>query len=170
MFILHKIVYIRWGRGVQHYVIKVVSDLRGRWFSPDPPVSSTNKSNRHQAQIQDFTLGGALLGEWSGDRVQGSARWGTGGKAPSKLLRIRKYRTSFLNWNWLKLYHVRHDHDAYNEVWYYTHDVTVRHCYNLNMKNSNQRLLLVPGKYVLLKVKCNRCRFLHDPERGSKDM
>ena len=101
-----------------------------------------------QARIHDFTLGGALLGEWSGDRVQGSARWGTGGKAPSKLLRIRKYRTSFLNWNWLKLYHVRHDHDAYNEVWYYTHDVTVRHCYNLNMKNSNQRLLLVPGNYV----------------------
>jgi hypothetical protein len=27
------------GRGVQHYVIKFVSDLRqaGRWFSPDPP-------------------------------------------------------------------------------------------------------------------------------------
>jgi hypothetical protein len=22
----------------------------------------------------------------------------------------------------------------------------------------------------LKKVKCNRCRFLHDPERGSKDM
>jgi hypothetical protein len=33
------------GRGVQHYVIKFVSDLRqGRWFSP---VSSTNKTNCH---------------------------------------------------------------------------------------------------------------------------
>jgi hypothetical protein len=33
------------GRGVQHYVIKVVSDLRG--FSPGPPVSSTNKTDSH---------------------------------------------------------------------------------------------------------------------------
>ena len=31
-------------RGVQHYVIKFVS---GRWFSPGPPVSSTNKTGRH---------------------------------------------------------------------------------------------------------------------------
>ena len=37
------------GRGVQHYVIKFVSDLRqtGRWFSPDTPISSTNKTDRH---------------------------------------------------------------------------------------------------------------------------
>jgi len=33
----------RSGRGVQHYVIKFVSD----WFSPVPPVSSTNKTVRH---------------------------------------------------------------------------------------------------------------------------
>ena len=32
------------GRGVQHYVIKFVSD---RWFSPGTPVSSTNKTDRH---------------------------------------------------------------------------------------------------------------------------
>ena len=32
-----------------------------------------------------------------------------GGKASCKLLGIRKYRISFLNRNWLKLYHVRHD-------------------------------------------------------------
>ena len=38
----------RSGRGVQHYVIKFVSDLRqvGGYF-PGPPVSSTNKSDRH---------------------------------------------------------------------------------------------------------------------------
>jgi hypothetical protein len=40
--------------------------------------------NRYQVRIQDFTLGGGALG-------------------------IRKYRTSFLNRNWLKLYHVWHD-------------------------------------------------------------
>jgi len=33
---------------IQHYVIKFVSDLRHcRWFSPGTPVSSTNKTNRH---------------------------------------------------------------------------------------------------------------------------
>ena len=33
---------------IQHYVMKFVSDLRhGRWFSPGPPVSSTNKTDRH---------------------------------------------------------------------------------------------------------------------------
>jgi hypothetical protein len=33
---------------MQHYVIKFVSDLRlGRWFSPDTPVSPTNKTDRH---------------------------------------------------------------------------------------------------------------------------
>ena len=28
-------------------MIKFVSDLLGRWFSPGPPVSSTNKTDRH---------------------------------------------------------------------------------------------------------------------------
>jgi hypothetical protein len=38
----------RSGRGVQHYVIKVCQWLAtGRWFSPGPPVSSTNKTDRH---------------------------------------------------------------------------------------------------------------------------
>ena len=38
----------RSGRGVQHYVIKFYQWLvTGRWFSPGPPVSSTNKTNRH---------------------------------------------------------------------------------------------------------------------------
>ena len=34
---------------MQHYVIKFVSDLRqvGRWFSPGTPVSSSNKTDRH---------------------------------------------------------------------------------------------------------------------------
>ena len=32
---------------IQHYVIKFVSDLRQVWFSPGTPVSSTNKSDRH---------------------------------------------------------------------------------------------------------------------------
>jgi len=34
---------------MQHYVIKFVSDLRqvGAWFSPSPPVSSTNKIDRY---------------------------------------------------------------------------------------------------------------------------
>jgi len=35
----------RSGRGVQHYMIKFVSDLR--WFSLGPPLSSTNKTDRH---------------------------------------------------------------------------------------------------------------------------
>jgi hypothetical protein len=35
----------RSGRGVQHYVIKLVSDFL--WFSPGPLVSSTNKTDRH---------------------------------------------------------------------------------------------------------------------------
>jgi hypothetical protein len=39
-----------------------------------------------------------------------------------------------------------HIEGTYNEVWYFTHDVMA--CYDFNMKNSNQRLLLVPGKYV----------------------
>jgi len=32
------------GRSVQHYVIKFAT---GRWFSPGPPVSPTNKTDRH---------------------------------------------------------------------------------------------------------------------------
>jgi hypothetical protein len=35
---------------IQHYVIKFVSDLRkvtGQWFSTGTPVSSTNKTDRH---------------------------------------------------------------------------------------------------------------------------
>jgi hypothetical protein len=35
---------------IQHYKIKFVSDLRvttSRWFSPNTPVSSTNKTERH---------------------------------------------------------------------------------------------------------------------------
>jgi hypothetical protein len=35
------------GRGVQHYVIKFVSDLRQVRFSPGPPVSSINKTDCH---------------------------------------------------------------------------------------------------------------------------
>jgi len=38
----------RSGRGVQHYVIRVCHWLAtGWWFSPGPPVSSTNKTDRH---------------------------------------------------------------------------------------------------------------------------
>ena len=33
---------------IQHYVIKFASDVRqGLWFSPSTPVSSTNKTDRH---------------------------------------------------------------------------------------------------------------------------
>jgi hypothetical protein len=33
---------------IQHYGIKLASDVRqGRWFSPSTPVSSTNKTDRH---------------------------------------------------------------------------------------------------------------------------
>jgi hypothetical protein len=37
------------GQGVQHYVIKFVSDLlaAGQWFSPGTLVSSTNKTDCH---------------------------------------------------------------------------------------------------------------------------
>jgi len=39
----------RSGRDVQHYVIKICQWLAvGRWFSPDPPVSSTNKTDHHR--------------------------------------------------------------------------------------------------------------------------
>ena len=39
----------RSGRGVQHYVIKFASDLRYvcRWFSPGPPIFSSNKTDLH---------------------------------------------------------------------------------------------------------------------------
>jgi hypothetical protein len=53
-----------------------------------------------QAWIQDFTLGAHFLARDLGI--------GWGASLP-KLLGIRKYRSSFLNQNWLKLYHVRHD-------------------------------------------------------------
>jgi hypothetical protein len=36
-------------------------------------------------------------------------RWWGDRRTPRKLPGIRKYRTSFLSRNWLKLYHVRHD-------------------------------------------------------------
>ena len=59
-----------------------------------------------QARIHDFTLGGALLGEWSGgggppsgSRAAPGGGPGAGSKAPRKILGIRKYRTSFLNPN-----------------------------------------------------------------------
>ena len=40
---------------IQHYVIKFASDLRqvDRWFSPGIPVSSTNKSDRHDIVESD---------------------------------------------------------------------------------------------------------------------
>jgi len=38
----------RSGRGVQHYVIKFCQWLAaGRWLSPGPPDSYTNKTDRH---------------------------------------------------------------------------------------------------------------------------
>ena len=37
----------RSGRDVQHYVIKIVWRKTSRWFCPGPPVSSTNKTYRH---------------------------------------------------------------------------------------------------------------------------
>ena len=80
-----------------------------------------------QARIQDFTLGGALLGEGS-RAVPGG---GTGERSPLKFLGIRKYRTSFLNRNWFSKIvpcaawcftsKVRT-----NEVWYFTHDVRLQ--------------------------------------------
>ena len=32
---------------IQHYVIKNFSDTAGQWFSTGTPVSSTNKTDRH---------------------------------------------------------------------------------------------------------------------------
>ena len=38
---------------IQHYVIKFVSDLRKvGGFSPDTPVSSTNKTDRHDITVK----------------------------------------------------------------------------------------------------------------------
>ena len=34
---------------IQHHVIQFVNDLRQVWFSPGTPVSSTNKTDRHDA-------------------------------------------------------------------------------------------------------------------------
>jgi len=49
----------RSGRGIQHYVIKFVSALAtGRWFSPGPQVSSSNKTYRHD--ITEIVLKVAL--------------------------------------------------------------------------------------------------------------
>ena len=51
-------------------------------------IYATNgKVSQLHARVQDFTLGGALLGEGSGDRlgpqrVQDSARWETGAAKP----------------------------------------------------------------------------------------
>jgi hypothetical protein len=61
-----------------------------------------------------FYVRGALLGEGSTSRSPvGPGKRPVRGRgavrSPRKLLGIRKYRTSFLNRNWLKLYHVRHD-------------------------------------------------------------
>ena len=37
---------------IQHYVMKFVSDLpAGRWLSPETPVSSTNKTYRHDIAV-----------------------------------------------------------------------------------------------------------------------
>jgi hypothetical protein len=42
----------RSGQGVQHYVIKVCQRFAtGQWFSLDPPVSSINKTDRHDTEI-----------------------------------------------------------------------------------------------------------------------
>ena len=41
---------------IQHYVIKFVSDLR--WFSPDTPVSSKSKTDRHD--VTEILLNVAL--------------------------------------------------------------------------------------------------------------
>jgi hypothetical protein len=44
---------------IQHYVIKFVSDfVTDRWFSTDPPVSSTNKTDRND--IREILLKVAL--------------------------------------------------------------------------------------------------------------
>jgi hypothetical protein len=42
---------------IQHYVIKLVSNLwQGRWFSPCIPVSSTNKTDRHDIHVTEILL------------------------------------------------------------------------------------------------------------------
>jgi hypothetical protein len=43
-----KIQWTDYATCVQHYVIKFVSDFAtGQWFSLSPPVSTTNKTDRH---------------------------------------------------------------------------------------------------------------------------
>jgi hypothetical protein len=67
---------------------------------------------------------------------------GAGGGAmrnPLRLLGIRKYRTSFLNRNWLKCTMcgmMLHIEGTYNEVWYFTHDV--RPCYDFNEEQKSE--------------------------------
>ena len=56
-----KVVSSNPGRGevfsIQHYVIKFVSDIRQvGWFSPDTPVSSTNKTDHHMHNITEVLL------------------------------------------------------------------------------------------------------------------
>jgi hypothetical protein len=112
----------------------------------------------YQARIQDSTQGGALLA--SGSRA---APGGKGGPVrPMKLLRIRKYRTFFLNRNWLKLYHVRHDASMKYDILLMTRKALLRLQYEEQQSHTQHPWLQ--------KVKCNRCRFFHDPERGSKDI
>jgi hypothetical protein len=48
----------RSGGGVQHYLIVCQWFVTGRGFSPSPPVSSTNKTDRHD--ITEILLKGAL--------------------------------------------------------------------------------------------------------------
>jgi hypothetical protein len=65
----------RSGRGVQHYVIKFVSDLRevGAWFSPGNPVFSTNKTD-NVAPVTNLCLGRATTrshsSQWSKKKLQ----------------------------------------------------------------------------------------------------
>ena len=50
MVVRFKTIYaiITYHHSIQHSLIKFVSDLReGQWFSPDIPVSSINKTDRH---------------------------------------------------------------------------------------------------------------------------
>ena len=59
-----------------------------------------------------FYVGGGCTswrGVWVPPRSPAGAEQRPGGEVSRKLLGIRKYRTSFLNRNLLKLYHVRHD-------------------------------------------------------------
>ena len=86
---------------------------------------------------------------WRGVWGPPSSPAGTGQRTGAKPLGIRKYRTSFLNRNWLKLYHVRHDapHRRYVQwsmLFYSWRKALLR----LQYEKQQSRLLLVPGKYV----------------------